>query len=422
MTETLPHDWVKAHAGDRPGATALVSNDAAITYGELDRLADEEARRLARSGLEPGDVVPLPAAATAETVVAMVAVARAGGAIAPYGPHPPDVGRPVDPATYAVVPTSGSGGRPRGVILTRGNVSAAVTASARRLGNGPGDRWLLALPLFHVGGLSVVWRSFSAGGTVVIHPRFDAEAAAGALKSGSVTMASLVPTMLRRILDADPGPYHGLRAVLLGGAPAGETLVERALDAGIPILQTYGMTETCSQVATVEPGTARPALGTAGPPLEGFTVEIVDGEVVVDGPAVSPGYAGEPPRAGPFRTGDLGRFDAAGRLVIEGRRGDVIITGGENVHASAVEAAIGSHPDVRHVVVVGVPDDEWGEAIVAVVEAGDTDVDALRGHAGVRLARHEMPKRWVVVDRVPLLPGGKPDRSAVREIVEHPSR
>ena len=421
MTETLPHDRVKAHAGDRPGATALVSDERTITYGELDRLADEEAHRLIRNGLEPGVIVPLRAAASVATVVTMVAVARAGGAIAPYGPHTVDAGRTIDPATYAVVPTSGSGGHPRGVVLTGGNVTAAVRASERRLGNGANDRWLLSLPLFHVGGLSVVWRSLSAGGAVVIQQRFDAQAAAGALKSGSVTMASLVPTMLQRILDADPGPYRGLRAVLLGGGPAGGMLVERALDAGLPILQTYGMTETCSQVATVEPGTARSALGTAGPPLEGFTVDIDDGEVVVDGPAVSPGYVGEPPRVGPFRTGDLGRIDGAGRVVIEGRRGDVIITGGENVHASAVEAVIGSHPGVRHVVVVGVPDDEWGEIIVAVVEGESVDLDALREHTGTRLARYEMPKRWVVVDRVPLLAGGKPDRAAVRVVGERSS-
>jgi len=414
MSDILPHEWVEIHAGTRPEAPAVISGDAVLTYDDLNRRASEHAGRLLAAGAGPEAFVPLRATPTFDTVVAMIGTARLGGVIAPYGPHRLEGESPVGPEAYAVVPTSGSTGRPRGVLLTRRNVASAVEASQRRLENDAVDRWLLTLPLFHVGGLSIVWRSLTAGGSIELHPLFEAGAAAMALRNGPVTMASLVPTMLQRILDADPGPYHGLKAVLLGGAPADASLVERALDVGMPVLQTYGMTETCSQIATVEPGAARESLGTTGPPLDGLTVEIVDGEIVVDGPAVSPGYLGRPPREGPYLTGDLGRFDSSGRLIVEGRRDGMIISGGENIHPAAIEAVIEEHAAVTRAVVVGVPDEDWGEAVVAVVEAESSAGGAIRDSIALRLARHEIPKRWIFTDHVALLPNGKPDRRAAR--------
>jgi len=412
MTDFLPHQWVKIHAASAPDAPAAVFGETTITYGELDQLADEHAIRLTRAGVGPGDLIPQRATATLETLVAMVAIPRAGGVIAPYGPYRLEDGGRLDPGVCAVVPTSGSSGHPRGVILTRRNVATAVEASRRRLANTASDRWFLTLPLFHVGGLSVVWRTFTAGGSIEAHGLFDAEAAAGALRNRSVTMASLVPTMLQRILDVDPGPYEGLKAVLLGGAPAEESLIEPALAAGMPILQTYGMTESTSQIATVEPGRAHASLGTVGRPLDGFEVTIIDGEITINGPAVSPGYLGEVSRSGPFHTGDLGHFDDEGRLVIVGRKGDTIITGGENVRPSVVESAIEAHPKVRRAVVVGVDDGEWGEIVVAIVEANEHAIAGIAETLRDRLARHEIPKRWVVVEHVPLLPNGKVDRTA----------
>jgi O-succinylbenzoic acid--CoA ligase len=304
------------------------------------------------------------------------------------------------------------------VILTEQNVAAAVEASQRRLRNGPHDRWLLTLPLFHVGGLSIVWRSLATGGSIELHRQFDPSAAIAALRGGSVTMASLVPTMLHRILERDPGPYEGLSAVLLGGAPANADLVERALLAGLPVLQTYGMTETGSQVATVERGTAAQALGTVGPPLDGFRVSIEGGEIVVDGPAVSPGYTGEPPRIGAHRTGDLGYLDANGRLVVTARKGGVIVTGGENVYPAVVEAAIESILTTGQAVVFGTADDEWGEIVVAVVEARSDDIPKIMDEVRSQVARYEVPRRWVAVDALPLLANGKPDRSAAQALGE----
>jgi O-succinylbenzoic acid--CoA ligase len=266
--------------------------------------------------------------------------------------------------------------------------------------------------------LSILWRSLTAGGSIELHRRFDTDAAIAALRGGRVTMASLVPTMLYRILERDPGPYEGLAVVLLGGAPARVELVERALAAGLPVLQTYGMTETGSQVATVERGSALQSLGTVGRPLSGFDVSIEDGEILVDGPAVSPGYVGESPRVGAHRTGDLGFFDANGRLVVTGRKHEVIITGGENVFPDTVEAAIESIAEVGRAAVFGVADDEWGQIVVAVVEAAAEDLARIVSEGRPLLATHEVPRRWIAVDVLPLLPNGKPDRAAVRALGE----
>ncbi len=418
MTDTLPHEWVGIHARAHPDARAVTSADGSISYAELDRRVNAHAQALRDEGVEPGDVVPLAATLTLEDIVALVAIPLLGAVPAPYGPHRVDADGAVAGTAYAIVPTSGSAGHPRGVVLTPGNIKAAVEASRRRLGNDSRDRWLLTLPLFHVGGLSVVWRSLTAGGSIELHEGFDAVAVALSLKGGSVSMASLVPTMLHRILEVDPGPYEGIKGVLLGGAPASRALVGRGLAAGLPILQTYGMTETSSQVATVEPGKERQSLGTAGRVLDGFALSFDDGEILLDGPAVSPGYIGEPPRVGPYRTGDLGHLDAEGRLIVTGRRDELILTGGENVRPSVVEAAIEDVPTVVHAVVVGIEDKEWGQIVVAVVEAEAADMPDIEVAATDRLARHEIPKQWIQVGSIPLLPNGKRDRAAAKALAE----
>ena len=418
MTVTLPHEWAKIHAERDSDAPAVVSDGSTLSYGELDRRADAHAGQLSDAGIGEGDLVAIDAAPVPETIVALVGTHRCGAAAVPRGPKAIDTSASIDPAAYAVVPTSGSSGRPRGVILTDRNVAAAVDASQRRLGNGPHDRWLLTLPLFHVGGLSIVWRSLAAGGSIELHRQFDTDAAISALRGGVVTIASFVPTMLYRILERDSGPYAGLSAILLGGAPASVGLVERALLAGLPVLQTYGMTEAGSQVATVERGTALQALGTAGPPLSGFVVSIEDGEILVDGPAVSPGYAGEAPRVGAHRTGDLGHFDTEGRLIVTGRKDGVIVTGGENVFPSTVEAAIESIPTTGQAVVFGAADDEWGQIVVAVVEAPSGDLPQIVEGVRSLIARHEVPRRWIAVDALPSLANGKPDRLAAQALGE----
>ncbi|MGB9358364.1 MAG: AMP-binding protein [Acidimicrobiia bacterium] len=418
MTVTLPNEWLRTYAEADSEAPAVVFADTTLSYGELDRRAERHAVRLAAAGVGPGILVPVEVALNPESIVELMGVDRAGGVAVPAGEMSIGANQAVDDDVSIIVPTSGSSGTPRGVLLTKQNIAAAIDASQRRLGNGPADRWLLTLPLSHVGGLSVVWRSLAAGGSIHLLSRFEADTAIAALRERAVTMASLVPTMLHRILERDPGPYGGLASVLLGGAPASAELVQRAIFAGLPVLQTYGMTEACSQVATVEPGTAIESLGTVGPPLSAVILSIDDGEILVDGPTVSPGYLGEPPRYGPHHSGDIGYLDDHGRLVVTGRTDDVIITGGENVHPSTIEAVIASLPMAGQAVVVGAEDDEWGHIVVAVVEAESDQLPEIERIVRLRVARHEVPRSWVAVRELPLLANGKPDRAASLVIAE----
>lgn len=419
-------DWVKQHAAVRPDAVALVAGGVPTTYRDLDAEADEYASALQRRGVGPGHLLRFPAAYDLTSVVVVVAAPRVGATVAPQPPTRPTRLDAIEAAAHAVLETSGSGGRRRSCLLTQGNVAAAIAGSRARLGNGPEDRWLLCLPLHHIGGISVLWRSFEAGGTVVLEPGFDAVRVARQLAAGAATFASLVPTMLYRILAAGSGPYRRISAVLVGGAAAGAGLLDRALDAGLPVLATYGMTETCSQVATVAPGRARRDLGTVGTPLEGMQVSVLSeigepcapgqmGQITVSGPAVSPGYLGEPARMEAHVTGDLGWFDAAGRLTVAGRADDVIISGGENVMPGAVADMIESHPAVHRCVVFGIPDPEWGHAVAAAVVGDEIDDGELRAWARSRLARAESPRYWLILDEIPLLPTGKIDTTALRD-------
>lgn len=431
-------DWLAAAADTDPQSVALVEDDGTeVTYAELNRLAAESAVKTgADTGLTGGDITVIAVHEVGAPLVAMLwGLWRIGVAPLLIDDHSPLVRRwaaavrgewgddlalaSAGEDLHAVVLTSGSTLGPRPVRLTRGNVAAAVASSQDRIGNDTSDRWLLNLPLFHVGGLSVLWRSAAASGTVVVHSRFDAERTALAMREGTVSVASLVPTMLQRILETDPGPYRGMKAVLLGGAAASRDLVERGLEAGLPVLQTYGMTETCSQAATVTPGEEHESLGTVGRPLDGIRITIdgeQSGEIVVDGPAVSPGYLGEAERVGGHRTGDIGYFDGQGRLVVLGRKDDMVVSGGENVYPQRVADTLSRHRFVQRIEVVGVPDPEWGQALVAIVVGDGTTRRRVERWARERLPRHEVPKQWIFVEELPMLPSGKVDRSALAEI------
>jgi O-succinylbenzoic acid--CoA ligase len=259
---------------------------------------------------------------------------------------------------------------------------------------------------------------------VVLEESFGAERAAGLLASGGIAFASMVPTMLRRLLEAHPGPFPGVRAVLVGGGPSDPALLAAARRAGLPALQTYGMTETASQAATEAPGEAGRRPGSAGRPLEGFEVRAVDGEgrplppgeegrLEVRGPAVSPGYLGETqrPSGAWFRTGDTGWLDGDGYLFVAGRADAVIVTGGENVHPEEVEAVLRECPGVGDARVFGEPDPEWGRRVVAEVApagSGGLDPSHLEAFARAHLGPHQVPKRWEVVAEVGRSELGKP--------------
>lgn len=321
-----------------------------------------------------------------------------------------------DRTAATIVFTSGTTGPARAVRLTEGNWEAAVTASARHLNHQAGDVWLAAMPLHHVGGLSILYRTAFVGAGVYWLPRFSVPDVVAALRGG-VTLASFVPTMLRRVLDHDSQPFRGVRAVLVGGGPIPPGLLEEAHERGLPALPTYGMTETCAQVATLRPGSApRYAVH----PLPGVEIRIEeDGRVALRGKQVSPGYADEDDRPSGdwFITPDLGALEPDGALRILGRADEVIITGGEKVDPGRVEAVLLDHPLVTAAAVVGVVDEEWGQRVAALY-VGEAEPEVLGPWARQRLARHEVPRLWRKLASLPTSPLGKPDRSLARQLLE----
>jgi O-succinylbenzoic acid--CoA ligase len=302
-----------------------------------------------------------------------------------------------DPAVV-VMHTSGTTAAPKPVVLTYGNWMANALGSAVALGLDPAERWLCPMPLTHVGGLSIPIRSAIYATTAVVHGRFETAATLEDLMNPErrITLVSLVATMLSRLLDAGLCNPPTLRWALLGGGPIPTALLARAAAAGVPVAPSYGMTETCSQLATF------------GWPLPGGQVELAgDGEVLAGGPMVS---AGALARDGLLHTGDLGRFDERGRLVITGRKADTIVTGGENVAPVEVEDVLLSHPAVGDAAVHGREDPEWGEAVVASVVLADglsASADELRAHCAARLAGFKVPKRFEFVSALPRSQTGK---------------
>jgi O-succinylbenzoic acid--CoA ligase len=250
------------------------------------------------------------------------------------------------------------------------------------------------LPLSHVGGLSILVRSTIYATTAVVHERFETERVLEALQDEEITLVSVVATTLARLLDAGLNNPPALRCALTGGGPVPAALVERASAAGVPVSMTYGLTESCSQVTTTPVASiAQGELG-AGPPLFCTRVRLAaDGEVLVAGPTVAPGaLAGD----GWLHTGDLGSFDARGNLSITGRKADTIVSGGENVAPSEVEAVLEAHPEVLEAAAVARPDEQWGEVVTAIVVARPgcaPDGETLRGHCDASLAPFKVPKR-----------------------------
>jgi o-succinylbenzoate---CoA ligase len=311
--------------------------------------------------------------------------------------------------------TSGTAGEPRPVGLTYGNFLFSAMGSAFNLGVEPSDRWLCCLPLSHVAGLSIILRSVIYGTTAVLLDGFDTEQVADTLVSGDISLLSLVPTQLIRLLDAD-ADLSAPRAILIGGGPVPADALREALGRGAIVVQTYGMTETCSQVTTLAPEDAERKIGSAGRPLLTSHIRIEAGEILVQGPTVAPGcYEAD----GWLHTDDLGHIDEEGFLYVTGRRGEVIVTGGENVMPAEVEAVMLAHPAVADAAVVGRPDPEWQEAVCALVVLHDgaeaTDED-LRSHCSASLASYKVPKRVDFVSSLPRTASGKLLRSELVDL------
>jgi o-succinylbenzoate---CoA ligase len=303
-----------------------------------------------------------------------------------------------------VVETSGSTGRPKRVVLSRAAMRASADATHARLGGA--GQWLLTLPPAYVAGLQVLFRSVRAGTEPVVAAAEDLPEAAESM-SGPRRYVSLVPTQLHRLLSGSAAGLTRFDAVLVGGAALDPGLRRRA---GARVVTTYGMSETCGGCVY------------DGVPLDGVEVATTEqGRVRIRGPVLFEGYDGQPEltaqvlRDGWFLTQDLGRVDADGRLSLHGRVDDVVVSGGVNVPVGAVAEGLRSHPAVRAAEVVGVPDDEWGEVVVAVADT-DLSLEQLRDRVAEELPRTFAPRRLVRVDALPLLPNGKVDRLAVQRL------
>ena len=447
-------------------APAVVAWGETLTYGALEARVAEATGKLRTLGVRDHGRVGLWAENSVEWIVVALAVARAGGVLVPLNTRLTDpeiewqveraapsvviagdafAARAVgasrlvslaewrtlavgdtaaapghdDPARdAAILFTSGTTGRPKGAVLTRGNQVASARASAAVLPLGPGDRWLASLPFFHVGGLGIVHRCLLAGASVVLPAAFSADELGRSIEEQGVTHVSVVDATLRRILEARGGRAlpDRVRAVVVGGGPVSPAL----LDACPQALASYGLTESCAMATLVRPGAPLAQRRTAGQALPGIDLRIAaDGVIEVRGPTVMRGYLDDAAatqaaiRDGWLRTGDLGELDAGGCLRVLSRRDDLIISGGENVYPAEIEHALREHPDVADAVVIGVADEQWGEVPLAVVELRSAGAPDLRAFLEPRLARYKLP-RVEFVREIPRLANGKPDRARIR--------
>ncbi len=413
------------------GRAALPLN-ARLTTAELaQQLTD------ARAGIllgEPGDPRLAEIAATRPGLT-IVAVPEFDGLPDAQGRLPGE--EAADDALFVVLFTSGTSGRSKGACLSWSNFAASALAAADPLGPAIAQRWLACMPLYHVGGLSIVVRSVLFGGPIRVHPRFDAALVSDALDSGDIAGISLVPTMLSRLLDhrgPRPAPA-GLQVLLLGGAAASPGLLARARLAGYPVCPTYGLTEATSQVATARPQRSASARPSPMLPLPGIKVRVVvdgedaaagqPGEILVAGPTVMRGYLDDPAatalalRDGWLHTGDIGFLDDAGGLHVLDRRDDLIVTGGENVYPAEVEAVLVGHPSVAEAGVAGVQDADLGSRVVAWIVANDeatVDSQALADLCRARLAGFKRPREYRLVRALPRTASGKLQRRRLPDL------
>ncbi|MBL8095898.1 MAG: o-succinylbenzoate--CoA ligase [Anaerolineales bacterium] len=476
-----PAHWLAEQARQRPDAPAVITRDATLTYAALEARVAVWAAELAGRGVMPGEPVAAWLPLTIESVVIVHAVARAGAVLVPLNtrlttdeiawqirhvgarfviiagePAPvlPDgvavvkAGArsdfspassllPLPSSLQAIVFTSGTSGRPRGALLSFANHFWSAMASALRIGTLPGDRWLCPLPLYHVGGLAIVWRSCLYGTALVLATSSRVEDLAQDLRDQAATLVSLVPTQLQRLLDHDAEALHGVRLVLLGGAAATPELMARAQAAGVRVAPTYGLTETASQIATQRPEDALRKPGSVGKALPWSRIRVLaedgteapigtPGEIVIAGPTVFRGYWRDSAataaalRDDALHTGDIGYVDAEGDLWVLQRRTDLIVSGGENVYPAEVEAVLAAHPAVSMACVVGLPDPEWGQRVAAavVVRAGATLTETeLIDFARSSLAGYKQPRRVRFLEALPMTASGKVLRRAVAELV-----
>jgi O-succinylbenzoic acid--CoA ligase len=477
-------DWLKAQALASPGLTALIHTSSVWSYADLDVRVDHFCSLLAGQNLAQGDRLATLLPAVPEHVCLVYAAARLGLVLIPLNlrltaaelapqiqhAHPvllvgdnpdrlaPLAGtgcraltlnqlrafspQPFSPALFnlenvqGILFTSGTSGNARGVTLTFASHFWSALASAARIGMSPVDRWLSPLPLYHVGGLATLFRCTLAAAAVILSDT-DAGTLVSHLERGA-TLVSLVPTLLRRLLDQGPWQAPALRLILLGGAAADPDLLAEAQARSLPVAPTYGLTEAASQVATLPPEQARLKPGSVGRPLLYNNVRIVDanqqeclpgvpGEILVSGPTLMQGYDSDPAATrqviydGWLHTNDIGYLDTDGDLWVLQRRIDLILSGGENIYPSEIERVLRSHPSIADAIVVGLPDAHWGQVVSAllILKPGRQPLSLPELHAHCRkdLAGYKLPRRMAYTRSFPLTATGKISRPQVRQIL-----
>jgi O-succinylbenzoic acid--CoA ligase len=480
MSATTFPDWVASRGSSNPDRIALAADGRTWTFAQLDADVTKLARQLASFGVTRGGRIATLLHNCAAAAILPHALLRLGATLVPLNVrlsqaeiewqladaspglvlleprtrslvasskvniidveqlNPADESN-VDlslehdgDSVLAIIYTSGTTGQPKGAMLTVANFWWSAIGSALNLGTRDDDRWVACLPLFHVGGLSIVIRSAIYGITAVVQDGFDPAAVNAEIDDNGATIVSVVSVMLERMIERRDGkPYPStLRCVLLGGGPAPAPLLEKCGELGIPVVQTYGLTETCSQVATLSPEEAQRRLGSAGKPLYPNAIRIAsensgEGEILVRGPIVMSGYLNRVDATikaivdGWLHTGDIGRIDADGFLYVLDRRDDLIITGGENVYPAEVEAALLRHDAVKEAAVIGIVDEKWGQRIVAVIfSTTPIDAEALAAHCRAQLASYKVPKEFRFVSvPLPRTASGKIRRVSLREIL-----
>jgi len=493
-------DWLAHRANVSPQKVALIAGERGWTYKELNQLVAGMAGQLATAGIEAGQHVAVLMPNRVEVVCLIHALARLQAVMVPlnirltadelhWQVHQADcsfiicdaqteaqavslldterrvlsVDQSQKPgiealdsfasdsqdwqsrfldleAIQGIVFTSGTTGRPKGAMLTFGNHFWGATASAYRLGTDPADRWLVCMPLYHVGGIAIIFRCCLYGTTVILQSGFEPSIVSQVLQSQQITLVSLVPTMLLRLLETHRESLTSsqLRCILLGGAATQPSLLEQTLALNLPVATTYGLTEAASQVVTASPDEVKRKPGSVGKPLMFSTVRIIDqdgqecpageiGEIVVEGPTVMEGYykqleaTQKTLRNGLLHTGDMGYLDEDGDLWVMQRRADLIVSGGENIYPVEVEQVLRQHPHVKDVCVVGVADEQWGQRVVAaVVLNGAKDKvteQALIFFCRERLAGYKQPRLIRFVEALPMTASGKVRRDKVGELL-----
>ncbi|MDY3300780.1 MAG: o-succinylbenzoate--CoA ligase [Limosilactobacillus reuteri] len=327
----------------------------------------------------------------------------------------------------SIMYTSGTTGKPKGVLQTFGNHFYSAVSSALNLGLSSADKWLCVAPIFHISGFSIIMRGLIYGMTVRLVEKFRAEEIERILANETVTIMSVVPFMLKKLIQqqnkTNTHYNSAFRCMLLGGGTIDRETLEACLQRSIPVVQCYGMTETCSQIVALRAADALLKLGSVGQPLFSIQLKLSkDGEILLKTPALTPGYLNLPDKLpskmidGWYRTGDIGHLDKEGYLYIDGRADEMLISGGENIFPQEVEQVYQRYPQINEVAVVGQNDSVWGQVPVAfVVSDRRLSTTKLMNYGYEHLARYKVPQHYIFVSELPKNASGKIRRFMLRE-------